>query len=93
MEVVWEEGKEYVCVKHTLIQASTFDFVGLGEPQSDLPIFSSFSQGTLLTSLTLSGHLLRNSTILRALCVLMPLVLTMICYHSPFTGDVEVPRG
>ena len=92
-EVVWEEGEGYVCVKYTLIQASTFDFVGLGEPQSDLSIFSGFSQGTLLTSLTLLGHLLRNSTILRALRVLMSLVLTMICYHSPFTGDIEVPRG
>ena len=44
-EVVWEEGEGYVCVKYTLIQASTFDFVGLGEPQSDLSIFSGFSQG------------------------------------------------
>jgi len=54
-----------VCVKYTLIQASTFDLNAvLSAPQSYLSIVSGFSQGTLLTSLTLSGHLLCNSSIL-----------------------------
>ena len=65
----------------------------LSEPQSYLSIFSGFSQGTLLTLLTLSGQVLCNSPILSALHVLMPFILTVICYHSPFTGEVEVPRG
>ena len=54
-----------MCVKYTLIQASTFDLNAvLSAPQSYLSIVSGFSQGTLLTSLTLSGHLLCNSSIL-----------------------------
>ena len=69
-----------VCVKYTWIQAPTFDLNAvLSAPQSYLSIFSGFSQGTLLTSLTRSGHLLCNSTILTHSSVL--------AWRIPGTGE------